>query len=478
MIDLQLDVDEGIILQATEVVRYTSREDSLDEMVLTNKNIFYSYEYKSGMFAKTETKIEKIPLDMIKVINGKVQIMKINHDDYGNVMQVLFRDGRREFFEFWDEKKELPKWINAINTAITGDDTPIIEEPKKKEKTGGFFSKGKKEEKHPEVVERVVEKIVYVEKEPTPVLEPTHEESQPTVESRSMHFEEDAEKKRINIGVGAGMFAAGLKNMVDTAKQTFDEASKQFAVPVQEQKDEKVMEPVAEVDSELVRVKETGIVFCSNCGEKLAVGAKFCHGCGSKVNEVTQSQVATPSTPINGQRVQEYVGKIFKCPHCGSVINQSTVICPDCGMRISGVSALSSVQEFSQQLMEIERSRKKSKFSDLYLQSTNPTDTQKLTLIRNFPIPNTIEDVQEFMLLAVANIDVKLSKNTATGKMTSFLNSGNVDLSMGKTISDAWIAKMQQVYQKAELMFPNEPAFIGIQRIYYDKMAELKIRVK
>ena len=478
MIDLQLDDDEGIILQANEVVRYGAREDVLDEVVLTNKNIFYSYEFKSGMFSKAEIKVEKIPLDKIKVINGKVQIMKIDHDDYGNVLQILYKNGKREYFEFWDEKKELPKWINAINSAITGDETPIIEELKTKEKTGGFFFKGKKEEKHPEVVERVVEKIVYVEKEPTSVSEPTYEESQPTEESKNMRFEEVAEKMRNNIGVGAGMFAAGIKNMVDVAKQTFDEASKQYAVPVQEQKDEKEMKPVAEVDSGLVRGKETGIVFCSNCGEKFAVGAKFCHGCGSKVNEVTQSQVVTPSTPLNKQRVQEYVGKIFKCPHCGSVINQSTVICPDCGMRISGVGALNSVQEFSQQLMEIEKSRKKSKFSDIYLQSANPADIQKLTLIRNFPIPNTIEDVQEFMLLAVANIDVKLSKNTATGKMTSFLNSGNVDLSMNKTISDAWIAKMQQVYQKAELMFPNEPAFIGIQRIYCDKMSELKIRAK
>ena len=42
------------------------------------------------------------------------------------------------------------------------------------------------------------------------------------LESKSMHFDETAEKKRSNIGVGAGMFVAGLKNMVDTAKQTFD----------------------------------------------------------------------------------------------------------------------------------------------------------------------------------------------------------------------------------------------------------------
>ena len=114
---------------------------------------------------------------------------------------------------------------------------------------------------------------------------------------------------------------------------------------------------------------------------------------------------------------------------------------------------------------------------DIYTQAANPADTQKLSLIRSFPIPNTVADIQEFMLLAVANIDVKLSKNSAGGKMTNWMNSGNVNLTMQKTISDAWVAKMQQSYQKAEMLFANEAIFVNIQKIYFDKMKELKIKV-
>lgn len=40
----------------------------------------------------------------------------------------------------------------------------------------------------------------------------------------------------------------------------------------------------------------------------------------------------------------------------------------------------------------------------------DPVDKQKLALIQNFPIPNTVDDILEFMLLAVSNIDVSLSK--------------------------------------------------------------------
>ena len=83
MVDLHLELDEGILLQSTEVERYGKDEYSLDEMVLTNKSIICAYEKKSGLFAKSESVIEKIPLSKIKVAGGKVQVMKVDNDDYG-----------------------------------------------------------------------------------------------------------------------------------------------------------------------------------------------------------------------------------------------------------------------------------------------------------------------------------------------------------------------------------------------------------
>lgn len=127
--------------------------------------------------------------------------------------------------------------------------------------------------------------------------------------------------------------------------------------------------------------------------------------------------------------------------------------------------------------MSIESKRTKTKFLDLYTQSANPTDAQKLALIRSFPIPNTVDDIQEFILLAIANIDTRLSKNTTAGKFSSMINSGNANLTIQKTISDAWVSKMQQAYQKALMSFPNDPTFSEIQRMYFDKLKELKIKI-
>lgn len=211
------------------------------------------------------------------------------------------------------------------------------------------------------------------------------------------------------------------------------------------------------------------MAFCVNCGEKLVDGAKFCHMCGTAV-------IGT-ITDDNNKRQQEYVGKILKCPNCGAVITETTAICPDCGMYITGKSAVLSVQAFKEQLMAIEATRKKSKFMDTFASSANPTDTQKLALIRSFPIPNTVDDIQEFILLAVANIDAKYSKQSTGAKFSRMLDPSNADVEVRKTISDAWVSKMQQAFQKAEILFPNDPAFLGIQKIYYAKLKELKIKI-
>ncbi len=426
MINLPLDADEGIVLQATDVERYGEKDDVLSEMVLTNKSIICIYRFKSGIFAKAETKVEKVPLNKIKVINGNVQVRQIDHDEYGVVLQILYSNGKREYFSFWDTKQDTPKWLNSINAVIKGDDV---------------------------LIEEVSKEIVNTE-----------------------HKASVAEKIEAEEG------NCGLMNVMDSKERNIDEETEsildltnsQRTSEMQQNPDSQQDSIKCQVENEQSTQMHQGTFFCTNCGERLNDGAKFCHGCGVKIGQVNIS-LSPDST--NEKRRQEYVGKIYKCPNCGSVITQTTAICPDCGMRLSGTAVLSSVKDFNQQLMAIEASRKKSKLLDIYTQSANPADTQKLSLIRSYPIPNTVDDVREFIFLAIANIDMKLSKNSAVSKMTSMLNSSNVNLSMKKEISDAWVAKLQQVYLKAEATFPNDPAFKQIRQAYYDKMAALKIKV-
>lgn len=88
-------------------------------------------------------------------------------------------------------------------------------------------------------------------------------------------------------------------------------------------------------------------------------------------------------------------------------------------------------------------------------------DEQKISLIRNFAIPNTKEDILEFVILAAANIDIKV------------YSAGQTKAAQ-RELSDAWISKLEQAYQKAQLMFPSSPEFQNIEKLYYQKMAQIK----
>ena len=227
------------------------------------------------------------------------------------------------------------------------------------------------------------------------------------------------------------------------------------------------------------------MAFCVNCGKQLVEGASFCAFCGSKVGVVSVQTAPVPPVQPNTQRQQEYVGKIFKGPNCGEVISQSTARCPSCGYEIGGKDANETVKRFAEQLMELESRRGQEKtsigetianafFNPGANSRASKVDAQIISLIKSFPIPNTIEEISEFMFLAVGNIDVNLSKNTFFNNSPGGRQQGGAP----REISDAWVAKMQQVYAKAERTFPNDPAFTQIRDLYLSKMKELKIKVK
>lgn len=223
------------------------------------------------------------------------------------------------------------------------------------------------------------------------------------------------------------------------------------------------------------------MAFCVNCGKELVEGASFCAFCGTRIGSIAPIQEVKNNT----QRQQEYVGKVFKCPNCGEVIAQSTARCPACGYEISGKEANETVREFSQKLMELESMRGEEKINigetivnAFFHPSANwqgsKVDAQIVSLIKSFPIPNTIEEITEFMYLAVGNIDVNLSKNTFYNNTQGVRQQGGTQ----REISDAWVAKLQQIYAKAERTFPNDPEFDQMRSIYLDKMKELKMKVR
>lgn len=217
------------------------------------------------------------------------------------------------------------------------------------------------------------------------------------------------------------------------------------------------------------------MAFCLKCGAAMLDTDKFCTACGANANSAlkksatgygsgnnaaAQSAAASAGASTaavaasvgasaaavateaadSSTRVQEYAGKITKCPSCGEVLKALTVKCPACGFELREVNNASSVKDFTDKL------------------ANTISVKEKIELIRNYPIPNAKEDIFEFLVLATSNFDTK--------KYAAAYGSD-------KQISEAWLTKIEQAYVKAESLFKNDKDFDKFQEIYDSDIKEL-----
>lgn len=220
--------------------------------------------------------------------------------------------------------------------------------------------------------------------------------------------------------------------------------------------------------------------FCPYCGTKLDEGARFCKNCGEAIaNNTQEQQKPKREQPFAGnptERKTVYEGYIHKCPSCGEVLEAFLSVCPTCGYEIRDVKSSSSVREFALKLEAISAQKmpafeeKKSVMKMVFGKDFNESNEaekaqerfdeqkaqEKANLIINFSVPNTKEDILEFMILVASNIDVKRG--------------------VDDVVTKAWISKLEQVYQRAQLVMGNSRDFAMIKSIYEQKRSELKSR--
>lgn len=215
------------------------------------------------------------------------------------------------------------------------------------------------------------------------------------------------------------------------------------------------------------------MAYCTNCGNQLSEGAKFCERCG----------IPTQTEDGSIMRQDVYEGTIHKCPNCGEIINAFTAVCPSCGYQFRSVKQISSVRELSIKLEIISARRmpeieKKSPFINVDVnisvfgsdQDDDNEEEARLrearkvfeeekkremsSLIINFVVPNTIEDILEFMLLAESNIKTINNHRDIVEK--------------------AWMSKMEQVNQKAELSMQYLSEYKTVSEIYLRTCKRIK----
>jgi RNA polymerase subunit RPABC4/transcription elongation factor Spt4 len=213
------------------------------------------------------------------------------------------------------------------------------------------------------------------------------------------------------------------------------------------------------------------MAFCASCGTQLNEGAKFCPSCGTPAGGVA------PATPA-----AEKVGNIRKCPACGAEVPAMSAICSACGHEFSNVQVANSVQSFFEKLDAIDseafahetaQAQAKAKtaapsslsgaFATLLtspeamsgVSDVSPGEKRKMALIEGFPIPNSKEDILEFLIMATSRIK----------PMPSLIGFGakasQSEINSTKRLNQAWASKCQQVYNKAKISMGTDKETIA-----------------
>jgi RNA polymerase subunit RPABC4/transcription elongation factor Spt4 len=212
------------------------------------------------------------------------------------------------------------------------------------------------------------------------------------------------------------------------------------------------------------------MAFCANCGKEMGDGVKFCPSCG------TQAGGPAPAKPAT-----EKLGTIRTCPACGSEVPAMTALCPFCGHEFSNTQASSLITAFAEQIsaLDYEIAGEWSKYNNSAKSSIKkvlwivlnvftygipfiismlrkvfapkippmmPSEHKKKSLIENFVVPNTREDIMEFVMFSATKIQAQIE---AAG--TSL-----VEMTIANKWARIWSDKCKQLSARAGLVLADD----------------------
>lgn len=209
------------------------------------------------------------------------------------------------------------------------------------------------------------------------------------------------------------------------------------------------------------------MAFCVQCGHEIQSGAKFCSECGSPVGSFGNQNTASHQTK---QKDVSWEGSIRKCPRCGEPLNAFSATCHACGYELRDSRASSSVAELSRKLEQMTEQAHSTSVLNVIggvLRGALAPDEEdpRAGVIKSFPVPNTKEDLLEFIILATSNINAD-----------AFSKSKSANLSPSeRSLSKAWYAKLDQVYQKAAIVLKGDIDFEEVSHLYESTKEQVRI---
>ncbi len=237
------------------------------------------------------------------------------------------------------------------------------------------------------------------------------------------------------------------------------------------------------------------MTYCTGCGKELEDSAKFCPYCGTKTQKQENYQ---------NKRTEEYAGKVIKCPSCGAELPSFTAVCPSCGHEVNSSRVSESLNDFVHQIEECDRRIANSpelpkrgwatwsggkKFGwvlfniffaciPLMIYLIKPLlrtdkapaltreEKHKASIIENYTFPDDRGSIIEALMFVKTKVSF-LSTEKASANNTYWAR--------------LWTKKAEQLYDKAELLFPNDQvvnsAYNDIEKNFLTVKKKLKIRL-
>jgi len=152
-------------------------------------------------------------------------------------------------------------------------------------------------------------------------------------------------------------------------------------------------------------------------------------------------------------------GDVKKCPACGSMVQSFQTKCIDCGHEFSNIEANTSINKLFEMLNDAENERTNE--SGMSVGKAlggmlgkaygvggvgDKVNNKKTTIIKNFPIPTSKNDILEFLSLAVPNAK----------KSGNFLTKEEPENKAHNTFVPVWKTKCEQIIMKARFSMKED----------------------
>lgn len=210
------------------------------------------------------------------------------------------------------------------------------------------------------------------------------------------------------------------------------------------------------------------------------------------------------------QTQESAVKKVKKCPNCGEVIPVMATSCKSCGYEFRNLEVSNSIKTLFAKLNSLE-SQRKEELNDARIDE-DPIVIKKKEIIRSFPVPNTKEDIIEFLSLALPNAKrkggiissgigrflviyvpclflapilynsfnhIEADETASVGAVLGFgllffgffmaffyAAQGSSSMNIHNAFVDVWKAKFEQVISKAKYSMADDPIVISMINKY------------